>query len=126
MIPITSSFRISVKTFFEKDFRANLREAYKIEVPNTPQSSRDIGGIIRSIIKTLWQEVDVIELDFQNEPIASGSIFDELAKLFDEYPKEEVKRRLRFVNVDEWDQHLFLHLAKMRLEDKAKKVLEPA
>jgi len=125
MTPVFSSTRISVRVFFEKNLREALSEAYRIEIPSTVQSTRDIGGILRTVIEMVWQGVEVVELDFQNEPVASGSIFDELAKLFDTHPKEEVKRRLKFVNIDVWDQNLFLHLAKMRLED-LKKALQPA
>jgi hypothetical protein len=117
---------LNAKFFIEDESaREQFRKSYKIKVLK-PQSLRDIGAILRETVKGLWYSCEVVQLDFGNATVASGSIFDELAKLFDEYPKEEVKRRLKFVNIDEWDQNLFLHLAKMRLEDKAKKVALPA
>jgi len=97
----------------------------QFDLKEEPKSTRDIGAILRWVVTNAWEKYEQVELDFESETIASGSIFDELAKLFDEFPKEEVKRRLKFVNIDEWDQNLFLHLAKMRLEDQ-KKVLQPA
>ena len=81
-----------------------------------PGSMRFIGRAIREFVKDLWKKYDVVELDFENETVASGSLFDEIAKLFLEYPKEEVKRRLRFINIDPWDERLIVHLAKLRME----------
>ncbi len=89
-----------------------------------PGSLRQIGQFLRSRIIELWQDNEVVVLDFSEETIASGSLFDEIAKLFDEFPKEEVKRRLKFVNIDPWDEKLIAHLAKLRL-DKQKRVTTP-
>ncbi len=80
-----------------------------------PGSLRQIGQLVRSKIKEFWKDHDVVTLDFGGETIASGSLFDEIAKLFDEFPKEEVKRRLVFINIDPWDERLIVHLAKLRL-----------
>ncbi len=85
---------------------------------NREGSLRQIGAIIRREITRQWQTFDVVELDFENETVASGSLFDEIAKLFNEYPKEEVKRRLRFKNIDPWDERLIVHLATLRLKTK--------
>jgi len=81
-----------------------------------PGSLRVVGRAIREYVEELWQQNDVVEIDFENETVASGSLFDEIAKLFLEYPKEEVKRRLRFINIDPWDERLIVHLAKLRME----------
>jgi hypothetical protein len=83
---------------------------------------REIGEFLRAKIVEAWTDHDIVELDFENETVASGSLFDEIAKLFLEYPKEEVKRRLRFVNIDPWDERLIVHLAKLRMaRTKARK-----
>jgi hypothetical protein len=120
-------FSFQVRLFLRDPLlRAGMRKQFGLDIPTTPESLRDIGAMIRNVISRLWETEIIVELDFGNEALASGSLFDELAKLFDEYPKEEVKRRLKFVNIDEWDQHLFLHLAKMRLEDQAKKAAQLA
>jgi hypothetical protein len=83
-----------------------------------PGSLRQIGEVIRKEIIRQWKTYDIVELDFENETVASGSLFDEIVKLFNDYPKDEVKRRLRFVNIDPWDERLIVHLAKLRLERK--------
>lgn len=81
---------------------------------------RVLGEEVRNFIENAWTEYQIIELDFENETVQSGSLFDEIVKLFDEYPKEEVKRRLKFVNIDPWDESLIVHLAKLRLTKKKK------
>ena len=81
-------------------------------------SLRQAGSMLRKLLKNFWKTEDIVTIDFRNETIASASILDEIAKLFDEYPKEEVKRRLRFVNMDPSDERLLVHLAKLRLERK--------
>jgi hypothetical protein len=85
-----------------------------------PGSLRQIGAYIRDEIEKQWKMYEIVELDFENETVASGSLFDEIAKLFLKYPKEEVKKRLRFINIDPWDERLIVHLAKLRLERKKK------
>lgn len=80
-----------------------------------PGSLREIGHFLRDEIKLEWEDHEIVELDFGSETIASGSLFDEIAKLFVEFPKEEVKRRLTFVNIDPWDETLIVHLARLRL-----------
>lgn len=88
---------------------------YIMHLLKEPGSLREIGSNIRHLIKLSWLNNEIVELDFGGETIASGSIFDEIAKLFNEFPKEEVKRRLKFVNIDPWDEGLIVHLAKLRL-----------
>ncbi|NQU05324.1 MAG: STAS-like domain-containing protein [Calditrichaeota bacterium] len=88
------------------------------------KSLRKIGEDIRLMIKSAWTDSDIVQLDFGNETVASGSIFDEIAKLFDEFPKEEVKRRLQFKDIDPWDLKLLAHLSKLRL-DKQKEKIKP-
>ena len=89
---------------------------------DNPGSLREIGGIIRTAIKLQWSDYEEVIIDFENETVASGSLFDEIAKLFLEFPKEEVKRRLKFINIDPWDEHLIVHLAKLRLERKEESI----
>ena len=88
------------------------------------RSLRIVGEDIRAMIISAWTDTDIVQLDFDNETVSSGSIFDEIAKLFDEYPKEEVKRRLQFKDIDPWDLKLLAHLSKLRL-DKQKEKIEP-
>ncbi|HHC25487.1 MAG TPA: hypothetical protein ENK58_08785 [Desulfobacterales bacterium] len=85
-----------------------------------PGSLRQIGQMIRTEIVNQWANYEIVELDFENETVASGSLFDEIAKLFLEYPKEEVKRRLRLINIDPWDERLIVHLVKLRLDQRKK------
>jgi hypothetical protein len=91
------------------------------QLVDRPGHLREIGKFIRSEIVAAWNDYDVVALDFENETVASGSLFDEIAKLFLEYPKEEVKRRLRFINIDPGDERLIVHLAKLRLAQKKEK-----
>lgn len=105
-----------------KDIREILRNNWGIKIPKDPSSLRDVGEIIRKVIEILWQTHEIVELDFGGETIASGSLFDEIAKLFNEFPKEEVKRRLRFVNIDPWDERLIVHLARLRLNKQKEAV----
>ncbi|MCX6639169.1 MAG: STAS-like domain-containing protein [bacterium] len=85
---------------------------------NRPGSLRAIGEIIVDEIIEEWKYSEVVELDFENETVASASLFDEIAKLYKEYPKEEVKQRLHFINIDPLDERLIIHLAKLRLEQE--------
>lgn len=87
-----------------------------------PGSLRSLGKLIRLEIEEQWLSHDVVELDFENETVASGSLFDEIAKLFWDHPKEEVKRRLQFKNIDPWDERLIVHLAKLRMEQQKARV----
>ncbi len=87
---------------------------------NRPGSLRQIGKFIRDEIVQAWDSHEIVELDFGNETVASGSLFDEIAKLFLEFPKEEIKRRLRFKNIDPWDEYLIVHLVNLRLAQKKK------
>lgn len=82
---------------------------------NRSGSLRVIGAFITQRIEASWREYDIVQLDFENETVASGSLFDEIAKLFLKFPKEEVRRRLQFVNIDPWDERLIVHLVKLRL-----------
>lgn len=86
------------------------------ELLHQPGSLRTVGRQIREKIENSWQSYDIVKLDFENETVASGSLFDEIAKLFLKYPKEDVKRRLKFKNIDIWDEHLIVHLVNLRLE----------
>ena len=83
-------------------------------------SLRQIGQMIRTEIVNHWANYEIVVLDFENETVASGSLFDEIAKLFLEHPKEVVKRRLRFINIDPWDERLIVHLVKLRLAQRKK------
>ncbi len=85
---------------------------------NRPGSLRQVGKTVRETIINEWEYFEVVRLDFESETVASGSLFDEIAKLFLEYPKDEVKRRLRFVNIDPLDERLIVHLAKLRMAKK--------
>jgi len=87
------------------------------------RSLRIVGEDIRAMIISAWTDTDIVQLDFENETVASGSIFDDIAKLFDEFPKEEVKRRLQFKDIDPWDLKLLAHLSKLRLDKQKEKVI---
>ena len=83
-----------------------------------PGSLRSTGRFIHDYIIKMWESHDVVQLDFEHETVASGSLFDEFAKLYIEHPKEDVKRRLHFINIDPWDERLIIHLIQLRLEQK--------
>jgi len=90
------------------------------DILQCPGFLREIGHDLRASIRKQWETFDIVELDFEGETVAFGSLFDEIAKLFDEFPKEEVKRRLQFVDIDPWDKNLIAHLAKLRLDRQKK------
>ncbi len=88
-----------------------------------PGSLREVGAIIREYIITEWEDgYDPVIIDFGNKTVASGSIFDEIVKLFEQFPKEEVKRKLKFINIDPADERLIVFLARKRLEKQKTKI----
>lgn len=92
------------------------------DILKSKKSLRKVGEDIRTMIISAWDIYDIVQIDFGNETVASGSIFDEIAKLFDEFPKEDVKRRLQFINIDPLDLKLLAHLSKLRLDKQKEKI----
>lgn len=80
--------------------------------------SRADGARLRAAILGAWNGHEVVEVDFQQETIASISFLDEgIAALFLDYDAEEIRQRLRVVGLVEGDRRELNRLvAKRRAE----------
>jgi hypothetical protein len=82
--------------------------------------SREHGEIIRKIIEQSLEIKDKITIDFSNLSMASPSFIDEaFAKLFLTYSFENLKQRLLFVNMTEFDRALLNNLIRARIREHA-------
>ena len=62
---------------------------------------------IKSLISESWSKEKKITIDFNNILIASVSFIDEaFGKLAFDYQKEDLKRKLSFENIEEYDKAL--------------------
>jgi len=78
-----------------------------IDICGQSRVSRDDGAKLRDEIERLWSDDEVLEIDFEAEPIASVSFLDEaIAALALHHPVELLKRRLRMVNLVDGDRRL--------------------
>ena len=69
--------------------------------------TREDGEKINKLINELWGKEDKIIIDFSNILIASVSFLDEaFGKLAFEYPKDVLKEKLVFENLEEYDRAL--------------------
>lgn len=85
--------------------------------------SREHGKKIRKNIEHLLKIEDKITVDFSNLSIASPSFIDEaFAKLMLKYPLDEIKDKLSFVNMTEFDRALLNDLVIARIRER--KLLE--
>jgi hypothetical protein len=81
--------------------------------------TREDGQIINDIIVNSWDREDKITIDFGNILIASVSFLDEaFGKLAFEYPKEILKKRLSFENMEEYDRALLNDILISRYHQK--------
>jgi hypothetical protein len=69
--------------------------------------TRNDGEIIARVITESWEKEEKIIIDFNNILIASVSFLDEaFGKLAFEYSKENLIKKLSFINLQEYDRAL--------------------
>lgn len=69
--------------------------------------TRSDGEIIARVITESWEKEEKIIIDFNNILIASVSFFDEaFGKLAFEYSKEDLVKKISFINLQEYDRAL--------------------
>jgi hypothetical protein len=69
--------------------------------------TRKDGEKIKSIILEAWDKEKMIRIDFNNILIASVSFIDEaFGKLAFDYPKEALRKKLSFENIEKYDKAL--------------------
>jgi hypothetical protein len=98
-----------------------MKEAY-IDIKKIAGSdtvSREHGRRIRKVIELYFKSKDRIVIDFSNLSIASPSFIDEaFAKLLLKYSIDEVKQRLAFINMSDFDRALLNDLIIARLRER--------
>ncbi len=82
--------------------------------------TRKDGEKIKSLISKSWDRENKITIDFNNILIASVSFIDEaFGKLAFDHPKEDLKRKLSFENIEEYDKALLNDILLSRYKQKA-------
>ncbi|MCB2211849.1 STAS-like domain-containing protein [bacterium] len=82
-------------------------------------SSREEGKRLRESILAVLHDHDFVELDFESELVASVSFLDEaLARLVEDLPTSDLKKRVRLLNFTEQDRQLLNMLTAARLREK--------
>lgn len=85
----------------------------------TDTVSREHGRKIRKIIEQLLKVKDKLTVDFSSLSIASPSFIDEaFAKLMLKYPLDEIRPKLLFVNMTEFDRALLNDLVRARIRER--------
>ena len=75
------------------------------DVCPTSRVLRADGRVLREAIEKLWNDSELLELDFGGLTIASISFLDEgVASLFVDYDAEVIRRRLKIVGIAEDDR----------------------
>lgn len=98
----------------KKEFYLNIKK-----VAGTDTVSREHGRKIRKIIESLLKVQDKIAIDFSNLSIASPSFIDEaFAKLLLRYPLDEIRGKLSFANITEFDRALLNDLVHARIRER--------
>jgi hypothetical protein len=98
----------------KKEFRLDIKK-----VAGTDTVSREHGGKIRKHIELLLTGKDNIIIDFSNLSIASPSFIDEaFAKLLLKYPLDEIRDKLSFANITEFDRALLNDLVHARIRER--------
>lgn len=98
----------------EKEFYLDIKR-----MARTDTVSREHGRKIRKLIEQLLKVKDKITIDFSNLSIASPSFIDEaFAKLLLKYSLEELKEKLLFVNITDFDRALLNDLVHARIREK--------
>ena len=81
--------------------------------------TRDDGKQINTLISASWGKDEKIAVDFNNILIASVSFLDEaFGKLAFDYPKEDLKKKLSFINIEEYDRVLLNDILFSRYHQK--------
>ena len=81
--------------------------------------SRDDGKIIYDKLKTLWQTNDQVLVDFGDLVIASVSFMDEVfGYLALEYPREELRKKLKLLHINEYDRALLNDIILSRVRQR--------
>lgn len=81
--------------------------------------TRENGQVIADMITSAWSNENVITIDFSNILIASVSFMDEaFGKLAFKYSKEDLQKKLRFINVNEYDRALLNDILIARYRQK--------
>lgn len=97
-----------------KEFHIDIKK-----MAGTDTVSREHGRKIRKYIELLLKVKDSITIDFSNLSIASPSFIDEaFAKLMLKYPLDEVRTKLLFVNMTEFDRALLNDLVRARIRER--------
>lgn len=86
----------------------------------TDTVSREHGRKIRKIIEIHLKLNHRVIVDFSNLSIASPSFVDEaFAKLMLKYPLDEIRAKLSFVNMTEFDRALLNDLVRARIRERS-------
>lgn len=97
-----------------KEFYINIKK-----MAGTDTVSREHGRKIRKFVEQLLKVKDRITVDFSNLSIASPSFIDEaFARLLLKYSSEELKEKLLFVNMTEFDRALLNDLVRARIRER--------
>lgn len=98
----------------KKEFYLDIKR-----MAHTDTVSREHGRKIRKIIEPLLKVKDRIIIDFSNLSIASPSFIDEaFAKLMLKYPLDDIRTKLSFVNMTEFDRALLNDLVRARIRER--------
>lgn len=84
--------------------------------------TRDDGEKVRDLIFFNWKKHDKIVLDFKNIQIASVSFIDEaFGMLANGFTRGELKDKLEFTNMDDYDKYLLNDILLSRFRQKEAK-----
>lgn len=98
----------------KKEFYLNIKK-----MAGTDTVSREHGRKIRKIIEQLFKIKDKITIDFSNLSVASPSFIDEaFAKLLLKYSLDELRAKLSFVNMTDFDRALLNDLVRARIRER--------
>lgn len=98
----------------KKEFYLDIKK-----IAGTDTVSREHGRKIRKMIEPLLKTHYRIIIDFSNLSIASPSFIDEaFAKLMLKYPLDEIRAKLSFVNMTEFDRALLNDLVRARIRER--------
>jgi hypothetical protein len=89
------------------------------EVSGKNTVSREDGKVVYEKIKELWDHSDKINIDFGNLLIASVSFIDEaFGHLALEHSQDELRNKLAFVNINEYDRALLNDILRSRFRQQ--------
>lgn len=98
-----------------------LNEAYLDirKIAGSETVSRDHGETMRKIIDLLLKKKDRVIIDFSNVSLASPSFIDEaFVLLLDKHSLDELKKKIEFKDMTEFDRALLNKLFKARIQEK--------